>query len=428
MSFDIIPFQLAAALANAGTVTVNYPTGRTKGDYLFGASGLHKLVVGQNVYSAPTNFTLAFNANASNMTLTNTNMGTIAANTQCTLQAERPDVNSQYGRVEPSGATADRVTPGRPFIIELGSPNALNTSGICASQSVTAGTAALLNGTGTDVTIQSDGSAALGVARNVTAAWTTTSVMTVVGKDILGNTMSEASASGTSFTGKKAFKSITSINFSISVTSCTVGYGDVLGLPVAVHNASQIISEVFGNLNVGGRPQKVRIPYALNQVDLLAGSTNSYQLMIPFAGTITLINTIVQKAITTGGTILIKNAAAATVVGSTVTIANAATQGTSQLVTPTAGDASAVCAKNDIVQIVPASFATAGEVTGFIEVTPAENALVSGTLVIAEVLKATTTTGDVRGTYKPELATDGTSAIVLIALVPDPSDVGSTQA
>jgi hypothetical protein len=44
----------------------------------------------------------------------------------------------------------------------------------------------------------------------------------------------ESSASGTSFAGKKAFKTVTLITTSADVTGLTVGTGDVLGLPVAV--------------------------------------------------------------------------------------------------------------------------------------------------------------------------------------------------
>jgi len=429
MSFDIASFITTGALANAGTLTVNYPTGRTRGSYGVGNNLKHVLVVGQNVYNAPANFTLAFNANASNITLTNTNMGVIAAGTDCILQIERSDANDTIAsRVLPPAPADDRAKLGRAFIIDLGSPFALSTNGLSASQSVAAAASFLLNGTGTDVTANADGSRTLQTARNITAAWTTTAILTITGVDIFGNVMSEVSASGTSHTGKKAFKTITSIASSASITSATVGYGDVLGLPVAIRNAAQIVSEIANQVNVGGCPQKVRLPYYLNQVDLLAGTTNSQPIIAPFAGTVTRIGTQVGVAIGTGGTIVVRNAAGTTVAGSTVTIANSAVQNAQQQVTPTAGDATAVVAKGDALRVTPASFATSGSVGGYVELTPAENALVSGTLVIGEVLKATTTTGDVRGTYAPEIATDGTTGYVLIAFVPDPSDVGHTQA
>lgn len=117
------------------------------------------------------------------------------------------------------------------FAVDFGAVATADADGICASQSITAGTAALLNGAV---------GATLDIPRNVVAAWTGTAVMTVVGTDEYGQTMTEASASGTSMTGKKAFKSITSVNVSQNVTGCTVGTGDVLGLPYACANKSQI--------------------------------------------------------------------------------------------------------------------------------------------------------------------------------------------
>lgn len=424
--FDIINFTLASALANAGTVTVGYPTGRTKGDYdTWNAKG-HKLNANHSNYVAPTHFKLTFNANASNITLTNTAMGTLPAGTAMVLQIDRPSPDSSImGTIV--AADPVHMIPVSVRLIGLGSPNALNTAGISASQTVTgAGTAFLLNGTGTDVTANADGSVTLNTPRNVTAAWTNTAIVTVTGKDYLGATMSEVSGSGTSFTGKKAFKTITSVTTSATVTGATVGYGDVLGIPTSVANASQILAEIRGAQRIGGAPQTTRVYWSLNQVDLLAGSTNSAQIQCPITGVVTKVGTIVRKAITTGGTITFQDGVTA-FVGATITIANSAAQGAQQNVTPTAGDASLVVAKNDQLQVIPASFATAGEVDGYIEITPTENVLMDGTLVIGDVLVATSSTGDVRGTYKPSLATDGTTSYNLLMGVPDINAIGVTQ-
>lgn len=438
MSFDVVPFALSASLANAGTVTISYPapasgnagappSQRGKGDYdTWNAKG-HMLQIGQNIYQSPKHFKLTFNANASNITLTNVAMGTLPAGSTGVLQIDRPTPDSQYLRT--IGAQPDKMYPVAVQLIDIGSPLALNTSGICASQSIT-GTAstvaALLNGTGTDVTANTDGSVTLGTPRNITAAWTNTAVMTVVGKDIFGTVMSEASASGTSMTGKKAFKTITKITVSADVTSATVGYGDVLGLPVAVANASQVLAEIRNGQKIGSANQTVRVYWSLNQVDLLAGSTNSAQIQAPISGVCSKVGTVIRKAITTGGTITFQDAATA-FVGATITIANSAAQGATQVVTPTSGDASLVVAKNDVLQVIPASFATAGEVDGFIEITPTENSLMDGTFVIGDVLLATTTTGDVRGTYKPSVATNGSDSYHLLLALTDINAIGVTQ-
>lgn len=121
-------------------------------------------------------------------------------------------------------------------VVQYGAVATASANAICLSQSITAGTAALLNGATAGT---------LDVPRNVVAAWTNTAVMTVVGTDQYGRTMSEASASGTSFTGKKAFKTITSINVSANTTGHTVGTGDVLGLPFRLDNKAQLLSFVM---------------------------------------------------------------------------------------------------------------------------------------------------------------------------------------
>lgn len=427
MTFDIVNFTLASALAVNGTVTVGYPVGRTKGDYDTWNTKRHTLVAGQNVYTSPANFTITFNADASNITLTNIAMGSLPASTPCVLQLDRIGPDSYNSKVQIESDPA-HMTEAQPYLIDLGSPNALSSNGIAASQSSSgSGNALALNGTGAAVSVGTvSGSVILDVARNVTAAWTGTAVATVSGLDYYGAAMHENSGSGTSFTGKKAFKTVLAITFSAAVTSATAGYGDVLGLPIAVQQSSQIIAEIIGGVSVGGRLQKTRLPWSLNQVDLLAGSTNSAQIIAPFAGIASKVASVVRKAITTGGTLTFQDGATA-FVGGVITIANSAVQGAKQEVTPTKGDASLVVAKGDVLQVVPASFATAGEVDGYIEITPTDPALVSGTLVGAVSLLATATTGDVRGTYTPELANDGTTSVNLVVMVPDRHNTGIAQ-
>jgi hypothetical protein len=114
-------------------------------------------------------------------------------------------------------------------------PVAKSSTALCASQSVAAGAAALLNGTaapsGVITTTDANTFRVTSPPRNVVAAWTTTAVLTVTGYDEYGHLMVEQSASGTSMTGKKAFARVTSISPSASVTGLTAGTGDVLGLP-----------------------------------------------------------------------------------------------------------------------------------------------------------------------------------------------------
>ncbi len=121
-----------------------------------------------------------------------------------------------------AGAEAQAV-----IVLSLGAPIAADPDGAAASQTVTGvGTAFVLNGA-----LVTAGVATFDVPRNVVGAWTNTAIITITGTDQYGQAMSEVSASGTSHAGLKAFKTVTSITTSATITGATVGTGAVLGLP-----------------------------------------------------------------------------------------------------------------------------------------------------------------------------------------------------
>lgn len=119
-------------------------------------------------------------------------------------------------------------------------------AGISASQSVTGAVGALINGSLATASV-----ATFDVPRNVVAAWTNTTTITITGTDVYGAVIHETSASGTSHTGKKAFKTITSIVPAGSITGFTAGSGSVLGLPFRV-DASDLHSTRFNNVSDTG--------------------------------------------------------------------------------------------------------------------------------------------------------------------------------
>lgn len=102
-------------------------------------------------------------------------------------------------------------------------------NGVSVSAAVLAAAAGVITGS-----LAAAGVATFDVARNVVAAWTGTAILTVTGTDQYGAVMTESSGSGTSMTGKKAFKTITAFTVSANVTGCTVGSGVVIGLPYRV--------------------------------------------------------------------------------------------------------------------------------------------------------------------------------------------------
>lgn len=231
MSRKVVRGELAAAVADGATFTVDYPSDSSRGDFALGTA--HKLVIGQNVLSQPEDIGLSFGASA--VTVTNRTGGAFADEAPYYFEF---DVVGAENPARSSGAELyTAMTVGH---VNLGSPIAADADGISASQAVAADANALINGA-----LAANDAVDLGcTGRNVVAAWTGAAVCTVTGTDIFGNAVVESSASGTSFTGKKAFKTVTSVHFSAAVTAATVGTGDVLGLPVRLSNSAFVLKEL----------------------------------------------------------------------------------------------------------------------------------------------------------------------------------------
>lgn len=122
------------------------------------------------------------------------------------------------------------------FWVYFGAVEASDANGVAESQGVNADELFTLDGA-----LVTDGVAEFDVPRNVVASWTETAVLTVTGTDEYGETVVESSASDTTFTGKKAFKTVTAVTVSANVTSATVGTGKVLGLPFRIDSKGQVI-------------------------------------------------------------------------------------------------------------------------------------------------------------------------------------------
>lgn len=233
MSVYTIQGVLAADVANGGTFTVNYPQGTNKGT--FTGAVQHGLSIGGRDLVHFDQFLAA--PGASNVTITNRSGSTWAAGGAYVLGLEVPgprDVRDENGKNPILRANSMRVVQ-----INLGAPIAAAATGVSASQSVGVGAAFLLNGS-----LLAGGRMVFDVPRNVVAAWTGTSVITVTGKDEYGNTVVESSASGTTFAGKKAFKEITRVTSSAAITLATVGTGDVFGLPLFVETSGLLLKEL----------------------------------------------------------------------------------------------------------------------------------------------------------------------------------------
>ena len=120
-------------------------------------------------------------------------------------------------------------------------PVALDADGICAQQTLAGSGSALINGA-----LASSGTVTLDVPRNVIvdAAGAATAVLTVTGTDVYGIPMSEAITlnGATAVSGKKAFKTITSVAASAAATDFFVGTGDVFGLPIRADSRNYVLT------------------------------------------------------------------------------------------------------------------------------------------------------------------------------------------
>jgi hypothetical protein len=251
---NIVPAQFAAAVAPNGTVVFGYPngglnlaaTGYTKGNYLL-ANNQHKLQIGQNVYSSPKDFTLAFNANASGITVTNKTANAWPAGAVANLQLNLsgiPDV--RYTDQAVTSTLNAGLVQMTAVALDLGSPIAGAAASISAAQAVAAAGNLTIAGA-----LASGGVAYMDVPRTVqfvsTNAGDTAQTATITGADEYGQNVTETvTLNGTTVvTSKKALATISKIAISAAtVGNISAGASNTLGLPIAVYKAAvQLVKE-----------------------------------------------------------------------------------------------------------------------------------------------------------------------------------------
>jgi hypothetical protein len=234
---ETIAHTLTGDVSAGGNFTVAYPNGRGPADYAGGTAHVLRSISKNPLYAEYGQFSIAFGA--STMTVTIRAAHAFLSGEVVWLDLDVvPEHGSRSGEKNLAPAKIRTMTPVR---IALGAPAAADADGVVASQAATAadGLATGINGA-----LATDGVATFDVPRNVVAAWTGTAVITVTGTDEYGNVVVESSASGTSLTGKKAFKTVTGIAVSANVTGLTVGSGVVLGLPVFLGSLVDVLAEI----------------------------------------------------------------------------------------------------------------------------------------------------------------------------------------
>ena len=421
MSRSVIETTLSAALAPAGTLTLSYPTGSNPGTFVNGKR--HRVVTGSgDAFPAPKYFTLSYGA--SSITLTwGSSSPTLPTGTKLFIQLDAAGSSPQ--RTEEAAGPGLNNTAGVALkLVDWGAPLTADADGVCASQSISASAEANLNGALLGDIVS--GRMIFDVPRNVVGAWTTSAIITITGKDEYGNTMVEKSASGTSHTGKKAFKEITSIVPSASITSATFGTGDVLGLPVFVPNASAVLGEYRDGVLISGSREPVYVQGLQTEANIDAGT--SLFLVSPVAGHITKVTTVCQGSVTTGGAVTVELATVA-ITGLSVTVANSSAAGDVDSDTPTTlyGAGNLVAAGDAIEIVFDAAFNASADIQVIVEITPIAAAK-NGTFT-AGLLSAASdaTSADVRGTYAPSVVPDGANRYGMLLALADPDFLGQAQ-
>ena len=232
--FETITHTMAATVATGGTFTVAYPEGRAADDYVGGTQSWITSQSKNPMYQSENAFDLTFGS--ANITVT-LNRGSLTNGELVYLHVDVGDGIADDAKI----ASETMMAVMTPVKVNLGAPDASDSDGAVASQACTAADGLA---TGIHGALAASGVATFDVPRNVVAAWTGTSVLTVTGTDMYGNVMVESSGSGTSLTGKKAFKTITGVSVSADVTGLTIGTSKVLGLPMFIGDATDLLAEV----------------------------------------------------------------------------------------------------------------------------------------------------------------------------------------
>lgn len=417
--FKITTTTVGSAVVTAGTVTFAYPSNTSAGTF---ASYGHKLWVDkhQRLYEQPESFTVSFGA--SDITVTYNGSTTIPAGAEVSLQANIAGTND--GRVVEvlELPTVHSSTLGNVVRVDLGSPDTADADGYCASQDLTSAGVFSSSVTAAAAIAAAALAGTADVPRNVVAAWTGTAVLTITGTDEYGDVVVESSASGTSLTGLKAFKTVTGISSSANITSLTVGTGTKLGLPFFVGDASQVIAEFESGVHLTRKNGKVYLTGTILEAEVDAAT--SFNIVSPIAGTIKRLTTMCDGTVTTGGSFTVEVNTVA-VDGLAVVVADSSAEGDMDTDTPTAGHATTAVAVGDRIEIIPGSaFNASADFYFVLEIEASATQQLNGTLVTGATAKATATTGDVRGTYTPVTAPSGAISESLLILTTDPKYLG----
>lgn len=241
---------LAADLITGGTLTLSYPTGTTRGDFL-NAVG-HQFVANQGGYVYAKDFELTLNA--ANITFTWRNAGTVKAGVTFRLDLRRPGmgpipadpVTGHVTGVIGGAVDKGNIAGGGVYMMNLGSPATASANAICLAQAIAGAANAVIAGA-----LATAGVATMDVPRAAqmvsSNAGDTTQTVTLTGTDAYGQAMTERKTlNGTTpVIFAKAFNKITQVAVSaVMAGNLTVGTSTTLGLPAFLPAAGYILKEL----------------------------------------------------------------------------------------------------------------------------------------------------------------------------------------
>lgn len=307
---------------------------------------------------------------------------------------------SQY---VPSLEYSADVVHDAPYECNLGAPAALSANGILSAT-------AMVNGSAVTVTsfVLDDLTTKCTYGRNITAvaSSTNTRVMTVYGKDYLGEPLIEAITltSATTVQGAKAFMYIDKIVFASAsdTTTVNVGWGDKLGLP---YKTFDINDEYLSDVLLPKPPSPVYLQVAKDATQHAAGTVAG--VVAPVDGKFRGGRFVVTEAIVGNDTITASLAGGSAMADFSITHASAIAVGTVYTDTVSGTDASHAVSAGEAIFLINTSTPSAGAISGYFILDPDSD--YDGTFVAGDDTTATSTTGDTRGTYTPSTPTDGTN-------------------
>ncbi|BAQ16101.1 hypothetical protein [Methyloceanibacter caenitepidi] len=240
-SFDVVEVALGSAVAQSGTIVIDYPENRYSGSYVGYGHKIYAEGLQRHFTQDGGEISVAF---TTSITITYNGATSIPANTAVMVELNRAGDD----RADILAGLPGGVTPMLPYLIDLGTPDMLDAGGICEAQSDTGAHDLTINGD-----LASGGVVVLDVPRNVIAdsGGADTAVLTVYGEDVYGQPMAESITlnGSTAVPGKKAFKKITRVAASATISNgAFLGTGDVIGLPVFLpYNTAGLVIGDFEN-------------------------------------------------------------------------------------------------------------------------------------------------------------------------------------